>query len=294
MDGYQPRGRNIRLLALGTVLVALTAGYVLLLRQFNVTELPSERHFGAVDPVVPAGEVYLEPISIDALNDAMEVRASVSPSLSESKNDHSGSNRDLTLLVSHDNTLEEVKLAVADHIASSTFEIDLNEGSVTHYPLDSYTARLGVQLLDGKSSLPLPARVTMWEGVLGYDLHTTSRPAPDANDVQLTTAITRSGAFALFALCAYGAMVVLGCCAVVVGVLTFIDVRPPETSLIGSLAAIAFALPVLRNALPGSPPLGVTADLWVFLWTELATVLALALVVFKWAKAGPSPDVGGR
>jgi hypothetical protein len=29
--------------------------------------------------------------------------------------------------------------------------------------------------------------------------------------------------------------------------------------------------------------------MWVFLWAELATVLALALVVFKWAKAGPRP-----
>jgi hypothetical protein len=27
--------------------------------------------------------------------------------------------------------------------------------------------------------------------------------------------------------------------------------------------------------------------MWVFLWTELVIVLALALVVFKWAKAGP-------
>jgi hypothetical protein len=53
-------------------------------------------------------------------------------------------------------------------IASSTFEVDLNEGSVTHYPLDSYVARLGVQLLDGKSSLRLPAKITTWEGVLGY------------------------------------------------------------------------------------------------------------------------------
>jgi hypothetical protein len=123
----------------------------------------------------------------------------------------------------------------------------------------------------------------------GYVLHTTSQAGHDPNDVQLTTAIARSGAFALFALCAYGAMVVLGCCAIVVGALTFIDVRPAETSLIGSLAAIAFALPVLRNALPGSPPLGVQADMWVFLWTELATVLALALVVFKWARAGPPP-----
>ena len=81
-------------------------------------------------------------------------------------------------------------------------------------------------------------------------------------------------------------MVVLGCCAIVIGVLTFTDVRPAETSLIGALAAIAFALPVLRNALPGSPPLGVAADMWVFLWTELATVLSLALLVFKWA-SGP-------
>jgi hypothetical protein len=50
---------------------------------------------------------------------------------------------------------------------------------------------------------------------------------------------------------------VLGRCGVVVGVFTFTEARPAEISLIDSLAAIAFALPVMRNALPGSPPLGV-------------------------------------
>jgi hypothetical protein len=129
----------------------------------------------------------------------------------------------------------------------------------------------------------------MWEAVLGYNLHTTSHPGPDQDDVELTTAITRSGAFALFALCAYGAMIVLACCALAVAILTFIDVRGPETTLVGALATIVFALPVLRNALEGSPPLGVGADLRVFLWTELAAVLALALLVFKWAKSGPRP-----
>jgi Domain of unknown function (DUF4436) len=289
MDRVQPLGRNRRWLALGTVLIALTAGYLLLLRHLNVSELPSERHFGAIDQVAPAGEVYLEPISIDALNDAMQLRAYVSPGVSESKSAHSASDRDLTLLVSHDNTVEEVKLTAGDHIASSTFEVDQNEGSVAHYPLDSYVARLGVQLLGGKSSLRLPARITMCEGVLGYGLHTTSQLEADPNDVELTIAIARNGAFALFALCAYGAMLVLGCCALAIGVLTFADVRRPEATLIGALAAITFALPVLRNALPGSPPLGVAADMWVFLWTELAAVLSLALLVFKWAKTGPSP-----
>ena len=59
--------------------------------------------------------------------------------------------------------------------------------------------------------------------------------------------------------------------------------------MIGALAAIAFALPVLRNALPGSPPLGVTADMWVFLWTELAAVLALALRGFQMGESRPRP-----
>jgi hypothetical protein len=192
----------MRLLALGSVLIALTAGYAVMVRQFDVTELPLERHFGATDKVVPAGEIYIEPLSIDALNDAMQVRAYVSPGISESKSDKTASDHDLTLLVSHDSTVEEIKLAAGDHTASSSFEVDLNEGSVTHYPFDSYVARLGIELRDGKSSLRLPARITMWEGALGYNLHTTGRPGPDPDDTQLTTIVARNGAFALFALCA--------------------------------------------------------------------------------------------
>jgi len=283
----QRQSRNVRLLAVVILLLSLMASYVLLLRHFRVFELPSERYFGAIGPVKPAGEVYLEPIEIDALNDAMEMRAYLSPSILERNNANTGLDRDLTLLVTHDKTVEEVKLATAGHLATSTFEVDLNDGSVTHYPLDAYRARLDVQLLDTKSSLRLPVRITVWEGVLGYNLHTTSEPGADPNDVVLTTAVTRTGAFVLFALCAYSAMVVLAGCALVVGVLTFIDVRQPDATLIAGLAAIIFALPVFRNVLPGSPPLGVEADMWVFLWTELVAVLALVLLVYKWARTRP-------
>ena len=140
-------------------------------------------------------------------------------------------------------------------MASSTFEVDLNDGSVIHYPFDSFVARLDVQLMDGKASLNLPARITVWEGVLGYNLHATSQPGANPNDVRLAIAVSRGGAIVLLALCAYGVMLVLGFCAVVMGVLTFINVRPAgDARLIGSLAAFAFALPVLRGILPGSPP----------------------------------------
>jgi hypothetical protein len=65
MRRYQP-SRNVRLLALVILLFSLMASYVLMLRHFNVFELPGERQFGAVGPVEPAGEVYLEPIDMGA------------------------------------------------------------------------------------------------------------------------------------------------------------------------------------------------------------------------------------
>jgi len=286
MSRVHERGRKTRLLMVGALLIALTAGYLMILRSLNVSEQPGERLFGAPDSGA-AAEVYLEPLSVDATNQGMQVRAYLSPNLSDGQSGRAGADRDLTLLITHDKTVEEIKLAAGAHIASSTFEVDLNDGSVAHYPFDSFVSRLDVQLTDGKASLSLPARITVWEGVLGYNLHTTGKAGADPNEVQLAIAISRGGAIILFALCAYGVMLVLGFCAVVMGVLTFINVRPPETGLIGSLAAFAFALPVLRGILPGSPPLGVQADMWVFLWAEMVNVLALALVVFKWAHAGP-------
>ena len=284
----------MRLVAVGALVLVLTVGYLILLRNFNVAETPGERHFGVTGVIRPAAEIYIEPISIDALNEAMQVRATIEPSLPVGGEVLAGSGRDLTLIITHDKTVEEIKLAANEHLAETSFEVDLNGGNVAHYPLDSYRADLGVQVFEASSpstgpTTPLPAKITMWEGVLGFHLHTTQRLGAESGKAQLSLDITRSGAFALFALAAYGAMVVLGGCAFVIGFLTFVDVRRPEATLIGALAAIAFALPVLRNALPGAPPLGVQADMFVFLWTELVAVFSLALLVFKWARIGPRP-----
>jgi hypothetical protein len=285
----QPRGRIMRLLAVGIAVIALSVVYLAMLGRFRVSDVPGEKHFGAAGEVEPAGEVYLEPISIDAPNDALQMRVYLMPRSSAGADAPGAPGRDLTALIAHDKTVEEVRLAAGEHVATSTFEIDLNQGSVSHYPLDSYVARLGVALMDGKSSLRLPTEITIWEGVLGYRLQTMAGPGADPDDVELTIGIGRSGAYALFALCAYGAMVAIALCALIIGALTFAGVRQAEMSQVGSLAAMAFALPVLRDALPGRPPLGVEADMWVFLWTELVVVLALSLAVYKWARTGPGP-----
>ena len=113
-----PRRRIMRFLTAGIAVLVLTAAYLLALSRFHVAEEPRERNFAAADAAEPADEVYLEPLSIDALNEAMQVRAYLMPVSSASKDAYDATRRDLTALITHDRAVEEVKLMATDHIVN--------------------------------------------------------------------------------------------------------------------------------------------------------------------------------
>jgi hypothetical protein len=280
------------LAAIGTITILLIVGYISLLRYFHVSEMPVERDLGAKSTVGPIPQIYIEPISIDALNDAMQMRVSFAPRGILYGEGLAPTERRLRLLITHDKAVEEIKVEGNTRPPTVSFGIDLKEGSVADYPLDSYRADLRIQLLEDAipavdEAKPLTAKLTVWEGALGFHLRSAEYTGSGSGEIGLSIAIRRGGAFILFAFAAYGAMVVLGCCALAIGLITFIDARRAEATLVGAIAAIVFAMPVLRNALPGAPPLGVRADMFVFLWTEVAAVIGLALVTLDWARSGP-------
>ena len=288
---FSSNARNARLVAIGTIAILLIVGYVSLLRYFHVSEMPVERDLGAKSAVGPIPQIYIEPISIDALNAAMQMRVTFAPSGLLYGERLAPTARRLRLVITHDKGVEELAVEANARPPTASFEVDLNGGSVADYPFDSYRADLRVQLLEDASpdiaeARPLEAKVTVWEGVLGFHLRSAEHSGSVPGEVKLSIEIRRGGALILFALGAYSAMVVLGCCALAIGLITFVDARWAEATLIGTIAAIAFAMPVLRNALPGAPPLGVRADVYVFLWSELAAVIGLARVTLDWARTG--------
>jgi hypothetical protein len=76
---FSSNARNARLVAIGTITILLIVGYISLLRYFHVSEMPVERDLGLKSAVGPTPQIYIEPISIDALNDAMQMRVSFAP-----------------------------------------------------------------------------------------------------------------------------------------------------------------------------------------------------------------------
>jgi len=279
-----------RILAVAIILVVASFGYVLLIRHLHVTETPQERFLGAGK--AGTAQIYVWATGIDPLNYALQLHVSFAPGQGLKGQRPMAPDRDLALVVVHGTTTEQVDIQANRPVPDADFEVDLEDGDIADYPFDRYTAGLRIQCLDkallqaGKGG-PLAAGVTVWEGLWGFSLHGVELPDSRPDDVRLRLHIQRSPALAFFALATYGAMIVLACGTLVISIMTFARLRAVEATLVGALCAIVFALPVLRNVLPGSPPLGVWADTFVFLWAELAVVFSLALMILAWARSGP-------
>jgi hypothetical protein len=156
---------HVRLVAIGTIAILLIVGYVTLLRYFHVSEMPAERNLGAKSTAGPVPQIYIEAVSIDALNDTMQVRISFAPRGALYGERLAPTERRLRLVITHDTAVEEVWIETNARPPTATFGVDLNEGNVADYPLDSYRADLRVKLFEDAipavdEAKPLAAKVT--------------------------------------------------------------------------------------------------------------------------------------
>jgi hypothetical protein len=72
--------------------------------------------------------------------------------------------------------------------------------------------------------------------------------------------------------------------AFIAAILTLTNRRRFEVALLTWNGALLFALPLLRNYLPGSPPIGAAIDIYVYLWVILFAVVSLVFMVIAWAE----------
>jgi Domain of unknown function (DUF4436) len=279
-----------RILTVAAIFGVSALAYLVLSLSVSLSQI-QERQFGSPTNEAVAG-VYIQPISIDAPNDSMQVKFSVMPPLQQAGSAPLNvASKELILMIRRGNQTEKVNIHAHQPLPETTYEIDLNDGSFHNYPLDHYNSRLGLRLVDatqGSGGAVLPIHITLWEGLFGFRVE--GQASTDAGEISIRLNVHRTNANKFFGIAAYVAMCILSLCAVTIGTLVFVGIRRIEVTMIGALGAVIFALPALRNALPGAPPLGVKADVFVFFWAELAAIVALALFVIAWARGGARPE----
>ena len=96
-----------------------------------------------------------------------------------------------------------------------------------------------------------------------------------------------SWATVLFAVFIMAVMWALALAAVAVTINLVTRRRRFEPAFAPLLATLLFAFPVVRNALPGIPPVGVLFDYAAFFWAESIVALALIALIAGWATGAP-------
>jgi Domain of unknown function (DUF4436) len=266
-------------------LCALAFGVAL--TRFEVSDAPREIDLGAAANEAVA-RVYVQPVAIDPVNDSIEFRFNVLPG--GSRDGSATADRNLLLIIEHDKQIDTILSQANQPFPEATFAVDLQDGSVRDYPFDTYRVVMRLSYGEpGQARLSLPLQITTWEGLLGFQVRAEPFEGRKDGVVPLAFTIRRSGATAFFGMALYGAMAVMALCALTIGMLLYMGVRKIEATFVGALGAMVFALPALRNALPGTPPLGVRADIIIFFWAELAVIVALCMFVVAWTRRGTPP-----
>lgn len=131
------------------------------------------------------------------------------------------------------------------------------------------------------SGKPVRLRMHISSDLAGYRISPRSI-VREGTLLQIALHVDPSWAAVFFATFSMVMMWALAVAAIVVTVTLLARRRRFEGSFTTFLAALLFAFPTVRDALPGIPPVGVLFDYAAFFWAEAIVALALITLIVGW------------
>jgi hypothetical protein len=185
---------------------------------------------------------------------------------------------------------QEVKYVAGEPVGKLVVSVPV-DGEYANYPFDKYSTNFDVVVdtwvkgSDGSISsvADIPVGFQAVGGAYGWDSDATL-PSGISTESEIAFNFTRAFSSQVFAFVLLGLAVVVSTLALIVTYLVYTNRRKLEITFLPWMAGLLFALPLLRSYLPSSPPIGAAIDIFVYLWTIVATVISLVLVVATWAR----------
>lgn len=185
----------------------------------------------------------------------------------------------LTLYIVGDTSNTAIPIPAGQSISTTDQPIDL-AGSRRKYPFDSYNVRFRAFITGGADGMNIPTLDNLTGGVHGFKIDTTpsNRPVSEGIHVHISRA-TSTLFFANFTMVSMWALALAG---VAIALMLTLKRRDIGTAALGYLAALLFAFPGIRLALPGSPEVGSKFDFLAFFWCETIVALTLVYLAALW------------
>ncbi|MBV2153264.1 DUF4436 family protein [Kitasatospora sp. SUK 42] len=180
-------------------------------------------------------------------------------------------------------SLEQTSLRypAGQRIGSSPVSFSLFDGRVTDYPFDGYQVQIGFRATAGGRPAPVVIGVEEADPFFAF---TPGGTETEGDAAQVTERISRSRSTFILAWFMMAAMWALALAVLLAAWLIVRQRRGIVWPALGWMAATLFALVGMRNAAPGSPPIGSLLDYAAFFWAELLVAVGLIMVVVRGAR----------
>ncbi len=182
-----------------------------------------------------------------------------------------------------DRTLPGGRVVIPEEIV-----VDL-DGDVSDYPIDRYAGRVDLDVslaaADAAANGPaVPLRVNFKDSLRGMDAYASLDPASADGDVSLGLTITRSRTTLAFAVFIMFATALVTAVVIIVVSLMILQRRKFEFGTLGWIGGLMFALPAVRNIMPGIPTVGALSDFIVLFWALGFLVAGMIWVAVVWMR----------
>jgi hypothetical protein len=156
------------------------------------------------------------------------------------------------------------------------------DGDSVRYPFDTYDGRLRVGALLGPSDdyVPLPTDVSLTAALDEFAASAEASSTENAFDVAVDLSRRAASIIWVVFFMFIAWAIAIGCAAIMWWVVVYNFENPFWCFAL--FASVLFALPTLRNALPGSPRYGVLVDWSAFYWAIGIVALSLILALVVW------------
>ncbi|KAJ3414125.1 hypothetical protein HDV05_007069 [Chytridiales sp. JEL 0842] len=178
---------------------------------------------------------------------------------------------------------------------------NLATGNPDNYPFETYTSNLlqvASTTLPPRSSTPqrLPLQIFLVGALQGFKIETLElldrSDNGDGTLLSLQIEIKRSRTTRLFSMFVVVLMWVLCLLTVVMAGLPWLKRRKVDIPTIAFGMGLLFALPAIRNAQPGVPPIGCVIDTISFFWSMIITAAAASLMLGNYLYFSNLPNAG--
>lgn len=162
--------------------------------------------------------------------------------------------------------------------------VPMGESNVSRYPFDNYRmAVLAGARVDGE---PVPVRVHVESISVDFDVDAVGEvEVNDGNGAAgLVLDLDRRWTTVIYAVGVMGLMWLFAVAGVLASWTAVVWQVEPPAWVYGFFVGVLFALPPLRNNLPGEPPPGTIVDLVAFYWAVAVVAVTLLLLLLTWVQ----------